>query len=77
MSHSIETEEAAEFLRRGARRTETVRRMAAIAVADGERTKQHLLRRHFDERADDAVHARPGFLRTSIEAVPRARYISA
>ena len=43
--------------------------MRVVAVADGKRAEQHLLGRHFDECADDAMHARPGFLRAGIEAV--------
>ena len=39
-----------------------------VAVTDGDGAEQHLLRRHFDERADDVVHARPGFLRAGVEA---------
>ena len=69
MLRLIETEEPAELLERGARRTKAVGRMAAIAIADADRAKQHLLRRHFDEWADDAMHACPGFLRASIETV--------
>src|SRR6516162_9901023 len=67
MPLSLKTEEAAELLRFGARRTETVRWMRAVAVTDRDRAKQHLLRRHVHERPDDAMHARPGFLRAGIE----------
>src|SRR5215472_6109938 len=66
----FETEEAAELLGHRARRTETVGRMIAVAVADRDRAKQHLLRRHVHERPDDAMHARPGFLRTGVEPAP-------
>ena len=70
MPLSLKTEEAAELLRFGARRTETVRWMRAVAVTDRDRAKQHLLRRHVHERPDDAMHARPGFLRAGVEPVP-------
>ena len=39
-----------------------------IAVADGDGAKQHLFRRHVDERPHDVMQARPGFLRAGVEA---------
>src|SRR5215469_12283101 len=69
MPRLFETKEAAKLLRLRARRAETIGRMTAVAVADRDRAKQHQLGRHVDERADDAVHARPGFLRAGVEPV--------
>src|ERR1700745_1102902 len=69
MPRSLKAKKPAELLRLGARRAETVRRMAAVAVADRDRAKQHLLRRHVHERPDNAMHARPRFLRAGVEAV--------
>src|SRR5580704_18711672 len=66
---SLETEKLAELRELRARRAKAVGRMAVVAVADGDRAEQHLLGRHFDEFADDAMHAGPGFLRAGIEAV--------
>src|SRR5690242_15373864 len=70
MPRSVETKEPAELLGLGARRAETVGRMPAVAITDRDGAKQHLLRRHADERADNAMHARPGFLRAGVEPVP-------
>jgi hypothetical protein len=69
MLRSLESKKPAELLRLGARRAEAVCRMTAVAVADRDRAKQHLLGRHVYERPDDAVHARPGFLRAGVEPV--------
>src|SRR5215469_7903609 len=69
MPHSIKTKEAAELLRLRPRRAETVGRMSAVAVADRDRAKQHLLRRHVYERPDNPMHTRPGFLRAGVEPV--------
>src|SRR5580692_11934492 len=66
---SLETKKLAELRKLRARRAKTVRRMAVVAVADGHGAEQHLLRRHGDEFADNAVHAGPGFLRAGIEPV--------
>src|SRR4029077_11147446 len=66
---SLKSKEAAVLLRLGARRAETVRWMNEVAVTDRDRAKQHLLRRHVHERPDDAMHARPGFLRAGVEPV--------
>src|SRR5580704_3999181 len=66
---SLETKKLAELRELRPRRAEAVGRVLVIAVADRHGAEQHLFRRHFDELADDAVHAGPGFLRASIEAV--------
>src|SRR5580692_4528544 len=66
---SFKSEKLAELRKLRARRAKTVRRVAVVAVADRHGAEQHLLRRHGDEFADDAVHAGPGFLRAGIEAV--------
>src|SRR5690348_10250314 len=69
MPTSLKPKEAAELFRLCARRAESVGWMTVVAVADRNRAKQHLLRRHVHERADDAVHARPGFLRTRVQPI--------
>jgi len=66
---SLETKKPTELRKLRPRRAKAVRRVAVIAVTDRHGAEQHLFRRHFDERADDAVHAGPGFLRAGIEAV--------
>src|SRR4029077_16142790 len=66
---SLEAKKPAELRKLGARRAEAVRRVGVVAIADRDRAEQHLLRRHLDERTDDAVHAGPGFLRAGVEPV--------
>src|SRR5215472_13542841 len=64
---SLKTKEPAELFWFGARRAKTVGGVAMIAVTDGHRAKQHLFRRHFHERTDNAMHARPRFLSTGVQ----------
>src|SRR5579864_2155120 len=68
-SGSLKSKKLAELRKLCARRAETVGRMAVITKADRHGAEQHLLRRHVDELADDAVHARPGFLRAGVQPV--------
>src|SRR5262249_23287350 len=66
---SVESEKRAEFTERGARRAKTVGWVGAVAVADRNGAKQHVLRRNREKLADGLVHPRPGFLRAGIEPV--------
>src|SRR5262249_27344527 len=66
---SIETKEPAELVRCGTRRAKTVGGVAVVAITDRHRAKQHLFRRHFHERTDNAMHARPRFLGAGVETV--------
>src|SRR5262249_55037955 len=53
----------------GARRAEAVGRMVAVAISQRHATKQHLVGRQIKEFADDAMEARPRFLRARVEPV--------
>src|SRR5262249_7873980 len=66
---SLETKKPAELVRRGARRAKAVGGVAVVAITDRPRAKQHLLRRHFHQRPDNAVNTRPRFLRAGVEPV--------
>src|SRR6266852_5060585 len=66
-SNRLKSEECAKFLGHRPWRAEAVGRMAVVAIADRHRAEQHVLRRDFQEFADDPVHAAPGFLRTRVE----------
>src|SRR5579863_4192383 len=68
-SGSLKSEKPAKLGNLRARRAKAVGRMSAVAIADGHRAKQHLLRRHVHERPHHLMDARPGFLRAGIEAV--------
>jgi len=77
MHRSVETKEAAELLRIGARRTETIRRMRAVAVTYRNRAKQHLLRGMFTNGPTmRCMRAQDSCAQVS-SPCPRARYISA
>src|SRR5579862_8368950 len=51
-SRSFKSKEFAKIRELRSRRAKAVRRVAAVAIADGHGAEQHLFRRHVDEFAD-------------------------